>query len=70
MRPQRPPRDPDFKWYPAVFMLKLQRTWDQMRVRNIQHVSSIIDHISFSDEFAEVKAVKLLRRGRRLQQVE
>lgn len=27
-------------------------------------------HIIFSDEFAEVKAVKLLRRGRRLQQVE
>jgi hypothetical protein len=29
-----------------------------------------IDHVCFSDEFAEVKAVKLLRRGRRLQQVE
>jgi len=26
--------------------------------------------LSFSDEFAEVKTVKLLRRGRRLQQVE
>lgn len=35
--------------------------------------SSIHVHILFStssDEFAEVKAVKLLRRGRRLQQVE
>jgi hypothetical protein len=41
-----------------------------MRVRNIHPVTSTITHARFSDEFAEVKAVKLLRRGRRLQQVE
>ena len=31
---------------------------------------SLCSHNPYSDEFAEVKAVKLLRRGRRLQQVE
>jgi hypothetical protein len=41
-----------------------------MRVRNIPLVSFTFNHTRFSDEFAEVKAVKLLRRGRRLQQVE
>jgi hypothetical protein len=49
----------------------LQRTWYQMRVRIVQLLThSAISYLSLRDEFAEVKAVKLLRRGRRLQQVE
>ena len=41
-----------------------------MRVRTLYFSSFVCSHRPYSDEFAEVKAVKLLRRGRRLQQVE
>lgn len=55
-------------------MFELQRARAQMRVRLFSNIesSSFITHprLACSDEFAEVKAVKLLRRGRRLQQVE
>jgi hypothetical protein len=37
---------------------------------SLQFSSFLRSHHPYSDEFAEVKAVKLLRRGRRLQQVE
>ncbi|TCD61678.1 hypothetical protein EIP91_008100 [Steccherinum ochraceum] len=55
MRLKGPPIDPEWS-PPAVF--ELQGTRSQLHL------------IAYSDEFAEVKAVKLLRRGRRLQQVE
>jgi hypothetical protein len=41
-----------------------------MRVRNIHLVTFTINHARFNDEFTEVRAVKLLQHGRRLQQVE
>jgi hypothetical protein len=56
-------------------VFELQRARPQMRVRllfNFKYSSfpCPLTRLACSDEFAEVKAVKLLRRGRRLQQVE
>ncbi|KAG1772103.1 hypothetical protein EDD22DRAFT_842487 [Suillus occidentalis] len=56
MAPQRSPYDPDYK-RPQV---------QQPPCSNCEE----LNHARFSDEFAEVKAVELLRRDRRLHQVE
>jgi len=71
LRSQGPPTGRHHKRTPAAILLKLQRTQHQMRVCPISSlvVRAYLTHVP-RDEFAEVKAVKLLRRGRRLQQVE
>jgi hypothetical protein len=68
----RPERFAFFEHRHAATLFELQGARPQMRVctLSLQFSSFLRSHHSYSDEFAEVKAVKLLRRGRRLQQVE
>ena len=70
----RPERLAFFEHRHAATVFELQGARSQMRVRtlslSLQFSSFLRSYHLYSDEFAEVKAVKLLRRGRRLQQVE
>jgi len=67
MRSQRPP---GIKGRKAPILFKLQGAWSQMRVRTPSAYPRLAPNCLCRDEYGQVKSVKLLRRGRRLQQAE
>lgn len=68
MRSQGPPH---LQGGSPPLLFKLQGAWSQMRVRLALHLPPSVPNCPHHrDEYGQVKSVKLLRRGRRLQQAE